>query len=178
MLLDIPYKELYEYDVTEIINTVQNLSVAEWTRWDFRQKTYSNQHGDTLSFPFIWSKPNIPLYLEKFNLDHPLWILVKPIIVHLEELFNGVCVTALFANLKPGGTITPHSDNGYKLTKSHRCHIPIILPDGAEFKVREEIIPFQVNRVYEISNVDMHSVINNSIENRVHLIIDILPMSI
>jgi aspartyl/asparaginyl beta-hydroxylase (cupin superfamily) len=176
MLLDTPYKDLCDYDVTDIIKSVEKLSLEEWNKWDFRQKIFNKPHGDTLSFPFIWSRPGTTIYLEKFNLDHKLWILVKPIIVHLEELLNGACVTALFANLKPGGIISPHSDMGYKLTSSHRCHIPIILPEGVEFKVRGETIPFQINKVYEISNVDLHSVINNSDENRVHLIIDILPI--
>jgi hypothetical protein len=176
MLLETPYKELFDYDVTEIILSIEKLSQEEWNKWDYRQKTFIKPHSDTLSFPFIWSKPNIPLYLEKFNLDHPLWILVKPIIVRLEELFNGACVTAFFANLKAGGAISPHRDVGFKLVNSHRCHIPIVLPDDIEFIVRDTAIPFQINKVYEISNVDLHNVTNNSVKNRVHFIVDILPM--
>ena len=92
----------------------------------------------------------------------------------------------LLASLPPGVTIPVHHDTGYWVSRSHRIHVPIIVPDGGSrilFCVGgdgggggEDPNAVRINldegRVFEMNNQQKHSVSNCSKDYRVHLILD------
>lgn len=86
-----------------------------------------------------------------------------------------VIARALLTKLLPNGVIPPHRDQiAFILEKGHRIHIPIITNDNVSFSVGDETKNLKEGHVYEINNGRTHSVKNESNEERVHLIIDLL----
>ena len=89
----------------------------------------------------------------------------------------GYFIRTLLPRLQPGGSIPIHKDNGESLMKCKRTHIPLITNKDVLFKVGETVKNLKVGEIWEINNGREHSVINNSNEYRIHLIVDYLPKS-
>ena len=77
------------------------------------------------------------------------------------------------ATLPSGEEISPHRDLGI-LARIHRLHIPIITAQGFIF-VRRKRYFLEPAHLYELNNGVMHSVVNKSEVERVHLLVDMLP---
>jgi hypothetical protein len=87
--------------------------------------------------------------------------------------------TALIVNLKPKGIIDTHTDGGSRYFQlGHRLHIPIKTNENVFFTVGNMRENMKVGKMYEIDNLNSHSVENNSTENRIHLIMDIFDKNI
>ena len=63
-------------------------------------------------------------------------------------------------------------DNGESLVNCKRTHIPIITNDLVTFTIGGETKQLKEGEIWEINNINEHSVDNNSNENRIHLILD------
>lgn len=75
-----------------------------------------------------------------------------------------------FMLLEPGGYIMPHRD--YKKRSLAAFNVALNNPDGVEFAMEDAgIIPFKEGEARAIDIGRNHSVINNSNENRIHMII-------
>lgn len=92
----------------------------------------------------------------------------------LEEYFGATAVLIQFAFLAPHGCIYEHSDHGF-LEHAHRVHLPLRTSVGAVMTIGGTSMHLDRDVFCEIDNVKIHSVINNSDDYRVHLIIDLLP---
>lgn len=87
--------------------------------------------------------------------------------------------TSLIVNLKPKGIINRHTDGGSKYFElGHRLHIPIKTNENVFFSVGNMKENLKVGKIYEIDNLNSHSVENHSTENRIHLIMDIFDKDI
>jgi hypothetical protein len=97
----------------------------------------------------------------------------------LSNYFEIKDYTALIVNLKPKGMIDTHSDIGSRYFQlGHRLHIPIKTNENVFFSVGNMRKNMKVGKIYEIDNLNLHSVENLSTENRIHLIIDIFDKNI
>ena len=86
--------------------------------------------------------------------------------------------TAILLLLPPGATIKPHVDQGRWFRLAHRIHIPIQTNSDVIFSVGTTSVAMQVGIAYEIDNANqIHSVCNNGEINRIHLVVDLLPLS-
>lgn len=97
------------------------------------------------------------------------------IISYLEHLSQGKLVRAEFINMKPRSRVRTHKDRSDILYVSRRFHIPIKTNDMVVFRSGTEFKNLKAGVLYELNNINYHSVRNDSDENRIHLIIDILP---
>ena len=79
--------------------------------------------------------------------------------------------------LPPGQVITPHYD-GNIMALTHRLHVPLVTHAGVKFIIDGQSFFLEPGRLYELNNVVVHSVENNSDVMRVHLLIDMLPHSV
>lgn len=175
-LLD-KFIELYKVEIDEIKSFVLSLTDDDWNAWSYRQNSY-DQHSKTKTYPLGW--------VEKLNDDtmtvtiknkySKIWDILTPQIEDLEERYNGRCVNIMFAKLLAEEKISPHIDVGF-LTKVHRCHLPIVTNKDIIFYIDNEPLHLKEGVFYEINNQLLHSVENNSLEDRIHLIIDVLPRS-
>ena len=96
-------------------------------------------------------------------------------IVH-DKLFNvypkGEFKRVLLHKLKAGKNISEHTDVNHHLETSRRVHIPIVTNNDIKFTVNEKVVSMKCGTIVEINNNLPHSVLNNSLVDRVHLIVD------
>lgn len=111
----------------------------------------------------------------------PLYETFKAELVPLFQLISsyyggdGFFIRVLFARLRAGGKISPHIDKVHTLLNCNRIHLPIITNDDVWFSVGGQSINLPAGELVEINNATVHSVENNSDEDRVHLIMDWVP---
>jgi hypothetical protein len=79
----------------------------------------------------------------------------------------------LITKLRPGATIAPHVDMGSPAEFYDRFHIVLNSAPGCLFRSGDETVYMQTGDVWWFDNRAQHEVINNSADDRIHLIIDI-----
>lgn len=100
---------------------------------------------------------------------------VRDIYKKLEDLVGGKVVRSEVINMLPNSRIRSHVDRSDVLYLSRRFHIPIITNPNCTFTVEKEEFHLEQGNLYELNNRRYHSVKNDSDENRIHLIIDVIP---
>jgi hypothetical protein len=80
----------------------------------------------------------------------------------------------MIVNLKSNSKIALHIDPGLYFEKYSRYHIPLITNNQVQFfneKGSKEHMPYKT--LCRLNNLDFHGLINDSSEERVHLIVDV-----
>lgn len=180
MKLEKNYKKIGNFDVTEITKIVSEFPKDKWFENSSRQQLYQ-QHKQTQSI-FIndldnrWTGQGYPLV--KYHFNDRLEQLTESIVSKLEVFFNGKVGKTVFINLPKKCEVSPHRDGGYYLAGVHRCHIPIITNDKVDFMIGSDTINMKPGICYEINNTEVHAVYNKGKQDRVHLLIDIIPVEL
>lgn len=80
----------------------------------------------------------------------------------------------IIANLPAGRQIMRHKDQGVVFRRANRVHWALKTTNDVHFFIDDERLPFRNGQIIEISNVKPHThyVINNSREDRYHIIAD------
>lgn len=177
-----PWSYIYhgDYDINQIKNMINNLN-EEWTKDVSRQKVYQT-HRDTecitiIKMSYAWIKGHeVQVITDKDFLDLETKKSIEYIISDLENKINGKAVRFEIVNMKPYSRIRTHKDRTDINYLARRIHIPVITNENVLFKVDNVPMHMKAGQAYEINNIKWHSVYNNSEYNRVHLIIDILPI--
>lgn len=82
---------------------------------------------------------------------------------------------ALITRLAPGGKIKAHRDMGAPAEFYERYHIVLNGLPGSLFKCGGEQVLMQTGDVWWFDNSEEHEIINNSADDRVHIIVDVRP---
>lgn len=165
----------FNYIAKSNVDLLKNeiLKTKNWDQYEFRQKTY-DAHKKTKTIPLIYDEDfrhenptyHADYHKYKKNIDTFKEILDK-------KLGKGRIIRAILVNLLAKNKIDEHIDSGYSLSNCNRIHIPIITNDEVYFKVGEEKKNLKPGEMWEINNTNkIHSVENNSNQDRIHLIID------
>ena len=173
------FKFIKNYNINDISEYVKNFS-NEWYYNTSRQDTYK-VHEFTTSF-FLYEHSNTwsdgdSYKIELMCNDDELLNLVSPVINELENIYSGRVGKALFINLGAGKEVLEHSDTGDYLGMARRFHIPIITNPDVIFMINGEKKYLETGDCWEINNSKPHYVFNGGSEDRIHLLIDILPNS-
>lgn len=120
--------------------------------------------------------------LEEFNINDP--ILLEKFFDVSKELTNilnlkygiGTLFNIQFSLLEPKSEIKKHYDDGLLFTLSNRIHLPLCTNNEVLFYLGDRKFNLKINQLVEINNKKIHSVINNSDQPRIHLILDYLPL--
>ena len=75
--------------------------------------------------------------------------------------------------IKPGGRIYPHPDTKEHAEYYNRFHIVLKSSPGVVFRAGDEQVYMETGSVWWFNNSIEHEVINNSAEERIHLVVDI-----
>ena len=78
-----------------------------------------------------------------------------------------------FSELRRGGIIPEHTDEGKMLTTHHRIHIPLVSDPAVKFTLDHKDYYLEPGHGYEINNQLVHDVRNESNIDRIHMIIDL-----
>lgn len=75
-------------------------------------------------------------------------------------------------SIKPGGKIIPHKDTPAHAAYYSRFHVVMQSSPGVVFRCEEESLYMETGGVYWFNNALEHEVINNSADERWHMIVD------
>lgn len=165
---------LFKVDIENIKFFVNSLTEDDWDFWNLRQISF-RPHKKTKTYPFIWSyEENDKIIRTTKKNEIPSFI--NDIVIRLENTYKGKCVNLLLTKLTPKENILSHIDMKY-LKYIHRFHLPIITNKNVIFILKKESFNLKEGFLYEINNTIEHGVENNSLKDRIHLMIDILPFS-
>lgn len=152
---------------------------SEWLIDASRQNQYIT-HENTFMYQlceldYLWSmKEDVTCYKKNsFSTDKAISEL-SHIYKILEYHVGGRVVRCEIINMNANSRIRYHKDRSDVLYLSRRFHIPLKTNASCFFTVNTKTVNMLEGNLYEINNTKWHSVKNLSIENRIHLIIDVL----
>lgn len=79
----------------------------------------------------------------------------------------------LITRLAPGKTIAPHVDGGSHAEYYERFHVVLQGLPGSLFRCGDETVTMRTGEVWWFANQIEHEVINNSADDRIHIVCDI-----
>ena len=159
--------------INNIKNIVNSFNNELWDNFNFRQKTFE-VHKETKTIPLIFDtdfRLKDPTYLNEYEIFKNEFKLLKN---KLTKIYGkGFIIRAILVMLKSNSKIDRHIDSGESLSICHRVHIPIITNKNVLFEIDNEIKNLKEGEMWEINNSEkIHSVVNNSNTDRIHLIVD------
>jgi len=159
--------------INNIKNIVNSFNNELWDNFNFRQKTFE-VHKETKTIPLIFDtdfRLKDPTYLNEYEIFKNEFKLLKN---KLTKIYGkGFIIRAILVMLKSNSKIDRHIDSGESLSICHRVHIPIITNKNVLFEIDNEIKNLKEGEMWEINNSEkIHSVVNNSDTDRIHLIVD------
>ncbi|MDE1971082.1 MAG: aspartyl/asparaginyl beta-hydroxylase domain-containing protein [Patescibacteria group bacterium] len=111
------------------------------------------------------------------SIDYPAYAELpeaRPLIMGLMAAIGGVRLGRCMINrIKPNGRIFPHADTPIHADYWQRYHIVLHSNAGVFFRCGEESVYMAVGEIWWFENAVEHEVINNSADDRIHLIVDI-----
>lgn len=98
---------------------------------------------------------------------------IRPIVFAIMRQVEAVRLgRVIITKLPPGGKITPHVDGGAPAEYYQRYQVALQCLPGNIFKSGNEEVSFRTGEVWQINNRVLHSVINNSEDDRIVMIVD------
>jgi quercetin dioxygenase-like cupin family protein len=165
-------------NVSNIKDLVNSLTGEQWLENTSRQTSFNN-HSTTQTYfladYFLGWEKNTAYESKIVHPESPLWEAVLPVVQMLEEYHDGRVGRVILPKLLAGGIISAHRDSGDYLEAVHRHHIAIVTNENVSFMVDDETINMREGEIWEINNNMIHEVENMSDQDRVHLLIDIIP---
>lgn len=79
----------------------------------------------------------------------------------------------LITRLLPGKSIAPHVDGGSSATYYDRYHVVLQGLPGSLFRCGDEQVCMRSGEVWWFNNAVEHEIVNNSADDRIHMIVDI-----
>lgn len=158
---------------------LEKIEDAWWDR-DIRHNLYRN-HATTrcirLRHVTDYDFNNIKL-MSFPELDDVFKQEVDDVLSALSRHYEYCDFTAIILLLPAGAKIEPHVDQGRWFRLAHRIHVPLVTNPDVEFRVGGDCVSMKVGKAYEIDNANkIHAVANNGATDRVHLVVDLLPLS-
>lgn len=99
---------------------------------------------------------------------------VHDLVFNLMRRVGGVQLgRVLITRLAPGGQIPEHADSGAPAEYFQRYQIAMQSYPGCLFNCGEEVVNFHMGDCWWVDNSQLHSVVNNSADDRIALIVDI-----
>lgn len=101
---------------------------------------------------------------------HPLKAIIFDLMRHVGAIRIG---RVIITRLPPGKSITPHVDQGAPAEYYTRFQLAMQSAPGSVFHIGEEAVCFRPGEIWQIDNRTIHSVVNNSDDDRIVCIIDL-----
>ncbi|MEP7008367.1 MAG: aspartyl/asparaginyl beta-hydroxylase domain-containing protein [Sphingomonas bacterium] len=169
---------LFDYPIAALLKDLPGQDSPEWDKHQHRQQAFAQQRA-TRSIVLRWLSNDwrpgqVPIVLQSAN-PGPLALAAEVFAERLKSHFGGTIAKLFLAELPVGAEIPPHRDLAEALTRSHRCHLPILTNRDTQMTIGDEAFHLQPGIAYEFDNTRRHGVRNAGETRRVHLICDILP---
>lgn len=117
------------------------------------------------------------IYDQHESIDYPAYKLLaeaRPLIMNLMAYVGGERLGRCIINkIAPGGRIFPHADTPAHAEYYSRFHIVLQSNPGVVFRAGDEQVYMAQGEIWWFDNKQEHEVINNSCDDRIHLVVDI-----
>lgn len=166
------YKYLGEIDISSI-----HIDSCDWDNeyTQSRQNAFEKVHNNVSVIPLMWSfeSLNLPMNIPAERTRFYKKYYDPKFFGELFSMLNiGYPIRIIYTKLHPNSEIPIHVDGGESLLYNQRLHIPIETNEEVSFIVGGERKNLPKGSIFEVNNQKTHSVINNSNEDRIHLIVD------
>lgn len=147
-----------------------------WQDLTFRQSTQGTPHVDTetlyLRMPPVIDKWHI--FESPDVVDYPLMEVpaFSNAIRRIEQLTYQQAARVMIVNLKAGGRITPHVDEGEYAHSTDRYHLCITTNESCFMKIGNEVVYANPEELWFFDKQETHSCENHGNEDRIHMIVD------
>lgn len=99
---------------------------------------------------------------------------LRPIVFDLMRRVEGTRLgRVIISRMRPGAIITPHVDGGAPATYYSRYQIALQSEAGCLFHAGDETVNMRTGEAWWFDNQQTHSVVNNSADDRISVIVDI-----
>lgn len=166
-------------DVTPLLHAITHKTHL-WNENDLRTTHPQSPHKEVDD---IWLRfnevPKDPTQVidDKETIVYPAWYALPQahsIVFDLLRRVEGSRLgRILITRLKPGGMIPAHIDQGAPAEYYERYHVTLQNNPGSIFKCGNEAVCMRPSEVWWFNNQLEHAVINNSIDDRITMIVDI-----
>lgn len=182
MLLDVDYKCVGEISKQLITNLLNSINENDWFEDDYR-KSVSNMQ-DCNSIPIRHALVCVFGYglesikqIEKRKLFDKFFPHIEPILNELKKYYEFRQYACFISRLNPGGVIGMHPDTGAFLELCHRVHVPLKSNSKVRYVIENNSYYWEPGKIYEFDNTREHGVINESEEERIHLVLNLYNLS-
>jgi hypothetical protein len=160
--------------IESLIEKVKQITPGDWLAWEDRKVFHTQK--DSNSIPIF----NLPDRENAVFKDKIFGVAINQLLERelqecyriIEEYCPGEPKRVMLVSLPGGCNVKEHIDRGYHLENCHRIHVPIITNSEVLFLCDGVRVPMNVGSVVDFNNNTRHEVINKSLQNRIHLIID------
>lgn len=177
----------YFHKIAENVNVSQLCAAIArqpqlWDQHTFRTKTKGSPHSQIsdiwLMFNDIEKYSDPTQVIDDKDVEpYPGWFMLpqaRPIIFDLMRYVEGVRLgRVVITKLPPGGIVPPHVDSGEPATYFTRYQLALQCRPGCVFQIMNEQVTFRDGEIWMIDNNSEHSVVNNSEDDRLVMVIDI-----
>lgn len=161
-------------DVSLFIELLENISNDDWNKYTYRQDLFP-MHSKTKTIPILYDTDYEVGISKKSSFYKAFESSIEYTAKKISELTNCNCsiIRFIITNLPANTIVEKHKDKANSFKLYNRVHIPLITNDKVLFTVGEETINMPVGELYEINNNNqLHGVVNNGNEDRLHIILD------
>lgn len=101
---------------------------------------------------------------------------LRPLVLDLMRRVEGVRLgRVIISRLAPGKTIPEHVDEGSPATYYQRYHLALKSEPGVVNKSGDEEVCYRMGELWWFNNRAPHSIVNNSADDRITLVMDVRP---
>jgi len=151
-----------------------------WDKNTLRTKHPGTAHSE-VSDIWVWfnqiPKTKNEVINDKEVIAYPAWYKIpsiRPLILALMNQVQAIRLgRVIITRLPPGKEVTPHVDGGAPAEYYQRYQIALQCMPGNKFIIAGEEVSFKTGEIWQIDNRKIHSVVNNSADDRIVMIADL-----
>jgi hypothetical protein len=170
------FREICTVDISTLLAAVRQIGEAEW---DAENEKKENDFSCFRQTRHIIGRFNNASHPEGYHAT-PFWSrwsemllpVMNAVAAHY-DLAEPDFPKVMLARLSAGGKIDPHSDIGVSNHLAHKIHVPLVTNGGVWFRVGAEKFRLDAGMAYELNNIQVHSVVNEGAEDRIHLVFEL-----
>lgn len=167
------------------VSPVLNAVLRDKSLWNANTLRTSHELSPHKQVEDIWLRFNklpkdgeeLALLDDHESINYPAWFKLpeaQKLVLDLMQIVRGERLgRVLITSLAPGKSIAAHVDGGSHAEYYDRYHIVLQGLPGSIFRCGEEVVQMLSGEVWWFDNGVEHEVINNSADDRIHIVVDI-----
>lgn len=163
-------------DVFPVVHALQR-QPSLWNAHSIRTKHPGTAHAEADDILVFFNALDGDVANDREVVPFPAWDRLpqlRPVVFNLIRHVEGVRLgRVIISRLAPGKQIYPHADAGAPATYFERYQIALQCLPGVVFRAGNEQVQMKTGEAWWFDNQQEHSVINNSADDRLALIVDI-----